>query len=598
MRTLILERISNLQDNAEIIASVKHARQSFLAAFRNNAYFFRQEQADGTSGLFKYATEDIWSLGISVFRPGFVTRQHLEDVRDGAERTSSKAHGNGAAGSNGSSGQSTRRKAQSAQGASGPDPLRRTDGKASSKKRKVAQTGSSDSDDDYVSTHRTPTRTVAEAPQRELRPSKKARMDGLSDSESPKPHGRAGEEKRKASGMTNVDHEIGDSADESPMSKSAKITGDSANQSRQGRTDDAEQIVSEREEEAGVARALLTQASPGPDQQVADDEPPDAPDLRQRHRWAIDASMRKDAKFLPTIPPELFGSLNLTADGTWVADRCDTIRHNLINAGMVYCAENHKEIYTETDFCLDAKPELETLYGVLFGTDDWKWTVHNLKRVDPTRLTDHMVLTGLFGAGVFRAVFDRELPWDIEREVKEAVGDKMPYFETVINDLGHEMKNFWNYMGSNRVRDEKFRETEVKDYARKEAGALVLALDQHLKKLKPGVSEEFQQVRRTMPETMGGAWYDCLKRAFEIAIIVKLSLAHSRYRPFRYEWQKSGTKLVHQNHVLFFTVAAANEIAFSLVPAVVSTKRNGEINYMSRTMVHGMVNPEHVDPKD
>ncbi|KAI6849473.1 hypothetical protein KC332_g1872 [Hortaea werneckii] len=211
------------------------------------------------------------------------------------------------------------------------------------------------------------------------------------------------------------------------------------------------------------------------------------------------------------------------------------------NTLSTFIRANNLDPSAASYFVRKPEKELEALYIQLFGSKDWEaaWLGRltqekpNVYRLDP-------VLMGLIGAAIYREVFSKELPWDVEKNLHERMGYASDAPEEAIADRGHSFKTVVKHAQFKLLNSKKFQEETVKPYASKVAEAVAMTIAPHIKAEKRA---QFPDAPAHYLEAISpnGEWVDELRHFFKFAYILKGKLNTAVDAKYEYVWFKPGS---------------------------------------------------------
>ncbi|KAI5368162.1 hypothetical protein Slin15195_G032960 [Septoria linicola] len=264
----------------------------------------------------------------------------------------------------------------------------------------------------------------------------------------------------------------------------------------------------------------------------------------------------------PTDEPARPTEIVITPDENWVQAQMKKIESNIWHATLSYLQEHNMSEDAEADFVDGPAEPLRDLYQVIFGKS-WQVVIFKFRN-DSVRLEQAFVVMALFGASIYRQVFKKKLPWDLQGEVQDVLGKNQKYFDAVMRDFGQQPEAALRYMVGKQAADAEFQETTMAQYAQELVGSSMLHIQPHLRKLSrkktPTKSIRYKN------------WHQYLEKAFEAAILLKQIMESSSLGPFTLKWPKAGDELDLEQHRLQFELdepeSARQVIAHAVLPMI------------------------------
>ncbi|KAI6915271.1 hypothetical protein KC318_g93 [Hortaea werneckii] len=366
-------------------------------------------------------------------------------------------------------------------------------------------------------------------------------------------------------------------------------------QSEDGRHHPTGATVSGRAHE--TERAAIAEDSRQPTVQDAVAGRVQAPlrNVRERHARAIDEPILEEIH-PPEVEPaeasrEDIGLLVLRQGNLIIAKCMKELEKYLKDILISFIRANNLDIDAASAFVRKPDKELEALYIQMFGSKDWEaaW-LGRLNQGKPNVYRLGHVLPSLIGAAIYREVFNKELPWDVEENLYSRMGYASDALEEAMADRGHSFRTVVKHAQFKLLNSKKFQEETVKPHAWKVAETVAMTIAPHLKAEKraqfPDAPAHYLEA--TSPN---GEWVDQLRHIFELAYILKGKLNTATDAKYEYVWFKPGSlcslregSIVNENPY-FKMPTVPHEVIISWLPAIKSeiTSNRGvvEVGYCS-----------------
>ncbi|EME47928.1 hypothetical protein DOTSEDRAFT_78082 [Dothistroma septosporum NZE10] len=290
--------------------------------------------------------------------------------------------------------------------------------------------------------------------------------------------------------------------------------------------------------------------------------------------WARQAGFRNMPALLPTRKPANPQDIIGDGDQVWLTAQMDALEKAIWNCMLSFFQEhridpNVSSIFIQTD----SGSQLSQLYDTMFGQPEWRVNLVNLEIKGVVCRQDY-AFTGLLGAGIYHAVFQSRLPWEIRDD--RTFGQNRKYFEAVFKDLGHSIETVLQYVAGKQIADESFQQEDVKEHAHELTGALATILVPHMKLLVKA---------KATPETLQfKPWQEYLQKAFTQAIIVKQTLTVSKLGIVACNWPAAGVRISGDHHRPLFEALGATRVLHTVLPRFIICPR-GDVISIARAVV-------------
>ena len=211
-----------------------------------------------------------------------------------------------------------------------------------------------------------------------------------------------------------------------------------------------------------------------------------------------------------------------------IRDIMQNIYGDIGGALVSYMSDHGCHGQQPAEFEIDPPKELEDLYEVFLGTKDWRGRLLELQNCAvPCTPPALFVIRGLVGAALHKEVFLTQLPWDLEHQFREALGENVDLWEEAMDERGYRLSDKLKHVAYKQIRDKRFRDTTVSEHARKLAQRLVLTLKPHLVGLpKLPTRKPFHQCELV----------NDLERVFREGLILKQKMESADYATYEYLW--------------------------------------------------------------
>ncbi|KAI6865596.1 hypothetical protein KC338_g5020 [Hortaea werneckii] len=319
--------------------------------------------------------------------------------------------------------------------------------------------------------------------------------------------------------------------------------------------------------------------------------------VRERHARAIYEPILEEIH-----PPEVESaeqpredlSILVLRQGNRIIEKCmNEMEECLKNTLSSFIRANNLDPSAASNFVRKPEKELEALYIQLFGSKDWEaaW-LGRLTQEKPNVYRQGQVLMSLIGAAIYREVFSKELPWDVEKNLYERMGYASDALEEAMADRGHSFKTVVKHAQFKLLNSKKFQEETVKPYASKVAEAFAMTIAPHIKAEKRA---QFPDAPAHYLEAISpnGEWVDELRHLFKLAYILKGKLTTAVDAKYEYVWFKPGSFCSVRDGNLWTDNPhhkipdVPHEVILTWLPAIKSeiTSKRGEVEvgYCSQT---------------
>ncbi|KAI7393355.1 hypothetical protein KC336_g16331 [Hortaea werneckii] len=267
--------------------------------------------------------------------------------------------------------------------------------------------------------------------------------------------------------------------------------------------------------------------------------------VRERHAEAIGKTLL-DHLYPPEAEPAGPLAKNiqhvLLRQGNMMIQKCMSELAHMIH-GVVgsFVIENDLDHSAASAFVQQPSQELEELYSEVFGSKDWSaaW-LERLNRQQPCIYRMPMVLDAMMGATIHREVFQKEMPWDVEQNLRSKMGYAVKFLEEAMGDRGHGFKNVVKHAHFKMCDSKEFQDEVIEPYARKIADSLAMTLLPHLiaqkKHQYPNADAHFFKAPCPSDE-----WVKKLRKVFKFAMILHGKINGAIDATYEYLWFKPGS---------------------------------------------------------
>ena len=311
--------------------------------------------------------------------------------------------------------------------------------------------------------------------------------------------------------------------------------------------------------------------------------------VRERHARAIDEPILEEIhppEVEPAGPSREDITMLVLRQGNRIVEKCmNELDKYLVDVLSSFIRANNLDISAASAFVRKPDKELEALYIQVFGSKDWEaaW-VGRLNQEKPNVYRLGHVLPSLVGAAIYREVFDKDLPWDVEKDLYSRMDYASDALEEAIADRGHSFRTIVKHAQFKLVNSKKFQEETVKPHAWKVAEAVAMTIAPHLKAEKraqfPDAPAHYLEA--TSPN---GEWVDQLRHIFELAYILKGKLNTATDAKYEYVWFKPGSTCSHRDGTIvndnpyYEMPMVPHEVIIAWLPAIKSeiTSKGGQV---------------------
>ncbi|KAI7082870.1 hypothetical protein KC356_g8030 [Hortaea werneckii] len=267
--------------------------------------------------------------------------------------------------------------------------------------------------------------------------------------------------------------------------------------------------------------------------------------VRERHAEAIGQTLLEQV-YPPEVEPAgpLAPNIHLLQlrQGNRVIQRCmHELAHMVLGVVNSFARENDLDYKAESAFVQQPSQELEELYGQIFGSKEWSavW-LERLNRQQPCIYRMPMVLHALMGATIHREVFQKEMPWDVEQNLRSKMGYALKFLEGATGDRGHSFKNIVKHAHFKMCDSKEFQDEVIEPHAQKIADSLAMTLVPHLiaqkKHQHPNADAHFFKAPSSSDE-----WVKKLREVFKFALILHGKINGANDATYEYIWFEPGT---------------------------------------------------------
>ncbi|GAB1732770.1 hypothetical protein NU195Hw_g7959t1 [Hortaea werneckii] len=267
--------------------------------------------------------------------------------------------------------------------------------------------------------------------------------------------------------------------------------------------------------------------------------------VRERHAEAIGQTLH-DHLYPPEAEPAgpLAKNIQLVLlrQGNMMIQECmKELAHMIAGVVSSFARENDLDYSATSAFVQQPSQELEELYSEVFGSKDWSaaW-LERLNRQQPCIYRMPIVLDAMIGATIHREIFQKEMPWDVEQNLRSKMGYAVKFLEEAMGDRGHSFKNVVKHAHFKMCDNKEFQDEIIEPYARKIADSLAMTLVPHLiaqkKHQYPNADAHFFKAPCSSDE-----WVKKLRKVFKFAIILHGKINGANDATYEYVWFKPGS---------------------------------------------------------